>query len=253
MPWLTESESDTIVSMASNNLALRAGRTAAPNMTRSFTVDEHEIVLFEPSWTGDSIGHKTWGASLLLARRFSGLHTVSNSSNLLPSSKSKCLGLGEGTGLLGIAAVKVMSWMVTLTDLPSIIPNLQRNVEFNCSERVDVLALDWMNPPPNEEIPFDSFDVVIGSDLFYDPHHPGLVVEMIQRYLKKDTEARMVIGFPLRASHTAEVADFDQRMAEHFTIEHSGEDTGMDDWDTEIQCKWIIYRWKDKHILNNTL
>jgi predicted nicotinamide N-methyase len=173
--------------------------------------------------------------------------------DLLPSSKAKCLGLGEGTGLLGIAAVKVMSWVVTLTDLPSIIPNLERNVEFNCSERTDVLALDWMNPPPNEEIPFDSFDVVIGSDLFYDPHHPGLVVEMIERYLKKDTEARMVIGFPLRASHTAEVADFDQRMAEHFTIEHSGEDTGMDDWDTEIHCKWIIYRWKDKHILNNTL
>lgn len=60
MPWLTESESDTIISMASNNLALRAGRTAAPNMTRSFNVDDHEIVLFEPSWTGDSIGHKTW-------------------------------------------------------------------------------------------------------------------------------------------------------------------------------------------------
>src|SRR5277367_353264 len=66
MPWLTESESDTIVSMASNNLALRAGRTAAPNITRPFLVDEHQIVLFEPSWTGDSIGHKTWAASLLL-------------------------------------------------------------------------------------------------------------------------------------------------------------------------------------------
>src|SRR5277367_271740 len=67
MPWLTESESDAIVSMASNNLALRAGRTAAPNITRPFLVDEQQIVLFEPSWTGDSIGHKTWAASLLLA------------------------------------------------------------------------------------------------------------------------------------------------------------------------------------------
>ena len=246
MPWLTESESDTIISMASNNLALRAGRTAAPNMTRSFNVDDHEIVLFEPSWTGDSIGHKTWGASLLLARRFSTLHTLSTSSKLNPSSNCKCLGLGEGTGLLGIAAVKVMSWLVTLTDLPSIIPNLKKNVEFNCSERPEVMTLDWMSPPPNEVIATESFDVVIGSDLFYDPHHPGLVVEMIKRYLKKDPEARMVIGFPLRKSHTVEIVDFERRMAETFTIEHSGEETGMDDWDTEIHCKWIIYRWKDK-------
>jgi D-xylulose reductase len=245
MPWMTENESDTIVSMASNNLALRAGRTAAPNMTRTFTVDDYEIVLFEPSWTGDSIGHKTWGASLLLARRLSTLHTVSTSSYLLPSSKIKCLGLGEGTGLLGIAAAKVSSWMVTLTDLPSIIGNLQRNVEHNCSERTEVRALDWMNPPNEGEIPPASFEVVIGSDLFYDPHHPRFVVDMIERYLRKDTEARMVIGFPLRTSHIAEIVDFEKRMAKSFTIEDSGEETGMDDWDTEIRCKWTIYRWKE--------
>ena len=252
-PWLTDTESDTIISMASNNLALRAGRTAAPNMTRTFTVDNHDIVLFEPSWTGDSIGHKTWGASLLLARRFSTLHSFSTSAILGPTSKCKCLGLGEGTGLLGIAAVKVMSWTVTLTDLPCIIPNLKRNVDFNCSERADVLALDWMDPPPNEIIGFNSFDVVIGSDLFYDSHHPGLVVEMIRRYLKKDSESRMVIAFPLRKSHTAEIVDFEEGMAASFTIEHSGEEVGMDDWDTEIHCKWVIYRWKDKAYLNNTV
>ena len=246
MPWLTDAECEAIISMASNNLALRAGRTAAPDMTRSFTVDQHQIILFEPSWTSDSVGHKTWGASLLLARRLSTLHEISTSWNLHPSSKCMCLGLGEGTGLLGIAAIKVTSWTVTLTDLPSIIPNLKRNVEFNCIERRDVTALDWMNPPANEEIASESFDVMIGSDLFYDPHHPRLVVEMVERYLKKDIEARMVIAFPIRASHTAEVADFEERMAKLFMIEVSGEETGMDDWDTEIHCRWIIYKWKDK-------
>ena len=125
MPWLTSSENEAVVSMASNNLALRAGRTAAPDMTRTFIVDDHEITLFEPSWTGDSIGHKTWGASLILARHLSSLHNLSTSSYLLPTSTGKCLGLGEGTGLLGIAAVKVTNWTVTLTDLPCITGNLE--------------------------------------------------------------------------------------------------------------------------------
>ena len=244
MPWLTPSESETIVSMASNNLALRAGRTAAPDMTRTFVVDDHEITLFEPSWTGDSIGHKTWGASLLLARRLSSFHTLSTSSKLLPSSIGKCLGLGEGTGLLGIAAVKVMNWTVTLTDLPSITSNLRRNVEFNCEERAEVKDLDWMNPPDEEEIASGSFDVIIGSDLFYDPHHPGMIVTMLERYLKREDDSRVVIGYPLRKTHSAEVADFEQRMKQSFEIEASGEESGMDDWDTEIRCRWIIYKRK---------
>ena len=248
MPWLTPSENENIVSMASNILALRAGRTAAPDMTRSFTVDDHEITLFEPSWTGDSIGHKTWGASLLLARHLSSLHKLSTSSYLLPTSTGKCLGLGEGTGLLGIAAVKVTSWTVTLTDLPCITGNLRRNVKFNCSERAVVKDLDWMHPPDEEDIASGFFDVIIGSDLFYDPHHPKMVVTMLERYLKKDCDSRVVIGYPLRTSHSAEVSDFEQRSAKSFEIECSGKEIGMDDWDTEIHCRWLIYKWKDDAI-----
>ena len=245
MPWLTPSENETIISMASNNLALRSGRTAAPDMNRIFTVDDHEITLFEPTWTGDSIGHKTWGASLLLARRLSSLHNQSTSSYLLPMSTAKCLGLGEGTGLLGIAAVKVTRWTVTLTDLPCITGNLRGNVKLNCNERAVVKDLDWMDPPDEEDIASGSFDVIIGSDLFYDPHQPKMVVMMLERYLMKDCHARVVMGYPLRMSHSTEVADFERRASKAFEIECSGEEIGMDDWDTEIRCKWLVYKWKD--------
>lgn len=247
MSWLTPSEHETIISMASNNLALRAGRTAAPDMKRRFTVGSHEIVLFEPSWTGDSLGHKTWGASLVLATRLSELHALSNSSYLSPSFGGKCLGLGEGTGLLGIAAVKVMTWNVTLTDLPSITANLRRNVEYNCSERAEVRDLDWMDPP--DDIEKSSFDVVIGSDLIYDAEHPRLVVAMLERYLKRDRDARVVLAYPLRTSHAMEIAEFDECIAEAFEIESVREETGMDDWDTEVYCRWTIYRWKQGKIV----
>ena len=242
MTWLSPSEAETISSMASSNLALRAGRTALPDITRSFTVEEHEITLFEPSWTGDSLGHKTWGASLLLARRLNSLHLISDSGYLSPKSACKCLGLGEGTGLLGIGAAKSMCWRLTLTDLPSITENLQRNVLYNCGESVDVKALDWLDPP--DDIPQNSFEVIIASDLFYDPHHPKMVVQMLERYLKKESEARVVLEFPLRQSHVAEVMDFGKRMNISFALEASGQETGRDDWDTDIECRWVIYRWK---------
>jgi D-xylulose reductase len=243
LPWLTESDSESIVSMASNNLALRAGRVALPDMTRNFQVDSHILSLFEPSWTGDSLGHKTWGASLLLAKRLSSLHIVSTSPYLSAHSGVKCLGLGEGTGLLGIAAAKVMSWTLTLTDLPDIIGNLRRNVEYNCGDRVKVRELDWMNPPDEGELATGSFEVVIASDLFYDTHHPKLVVEMMERYLKRDPNARVIIEYPLRTSHAAEVTDFEERIGEHFLVESTGEEFGRDDWDTEIHCRWAIYKW----------
>jgi predicted nicotinamide N-methyase len=246
MPWLTSSETESIISMASTNLALRAGRVAAPDMTRSFVVDGHEITLFEPSWTGDSLGYKTWGSSLILAKILSSLHVISKSRCFGDAEQVKCLGLGEGTGLLGITAVKVMkNWNVTLTDLPGITDNLRRNMESNCAERAEVKELDWRDPPGDEDIQSGSFEVIIGSDLFYDSEHPMLVVRVLERYLKKDQDARIVVAYPLRESHLKEIKDFESGMKEHFRIEKTGVEIGMDDWDTELRCKWVIYQWKE--------
>src|SRR5204863_6771244 len=118
-------------------------------------------------------------------------------------------------------------------------------VEYNCCERFEVKDLDWINPPVEDEIASESFDVVIGSDLFYDSHHPEMVVKMLERYLKRDHDSRVVMGYPLRASHSAEVADFEQRIGKSFVIEASGEEIGMDDWDKEIHCIWAIYKRRD--------
>ena len=170
------------------------------------------------------------------------MHLISGSRYLSTKAGCKCLGLGEGTGLLGIAAAKIMSWKMTLTDLPSITDNLKRNVVYNCGESVDVKALDWMDPP--DDIPLGSFQVIIASDLFYDPHHPMMVVAMLERYLARDPDARVVLEFPLRTSHTAEVVDFTSRMEGEFVLEAEGQEIGRDDWDTDIECKWVIYRRK---------
>ena len=162
----------------------------------------------------------------------------------------RCLGLGEGTGLVGIAAAKVLGYQMALTDLPEITGNLRRNVEQNCGEGVEVRELDWMNPPGEEEIQTSSFEVIIASDLFYDAHHPRLVVAMMERYLKRDAEARIVIEYPLRPMHQTEVIDFETRITEPFELESTSEEIGRDDWDTNVHCKWAIYKFKSDRLAN---
>ena len=145
-----------------------------------------------------------------------------------------------GCSELHCAAGKVTSWTLTLTDLPTITENLLRNVLYNCGDRVHVKALDWEDPP--EDIPTGSFEVIIASDILYDPHHPRLIVTMLEQYLKKNPDARIILEFPLHPSHTSEVADFARRMETSFVLENSGVESGRDDWDAEIE--WVTYRFK---------
>jgi hypothetical protein len=69
-----------------------------------------------------------------------------------------------------------------------------------------------------------------------------MVVAMLERYLKRDDNARVVIEYPLRSSHVAEVEDFETRVIRSFIAENTGEEIGRDDWDAEVPCRWVIYK-----------
>ena len=68
------------------------------------------------------------------------------------SPDAAILELGAGTGLVGLTAAATFQARVVLTDLPEIVPNLERNVEANASVvearggNVTVSVLDWNNP-----------------------------------------------------------------------------------------------------------
>ena len=66
------------------------------------------------------------------------------------SNRLRCLDLGSGTGIVGIAAAASGAFgEVTLTDLPSVVPLLERNIAVNaaalkaCSATVVARALLW--------------------------------------------------------------------------------------------------------------
>jgi hypothetical protein len=138
-------------------------------MTRTWKLwDDISLVIHEPPLTGDNLGLKTWASSYMLAKRLESIR-INHKLNENDEQLFALMELGSGTGLVGLAAAAIWKCSVLLTDLPEIIPNLKRNVEYNRKMIVKrggyaaVQALDWDNPPP----PFNfgsSFQV---SFIFY--------------------------------------------------------------------------------------
>lgn len=125
-------------------------------ITRSWPFDiprcRFSLAIKEPAITGDSLGFKTWGSSYLLALQLPNLASTSLFrffDESLGEPRPHVLELGSGTGLLGLAAAAIWRTRVTMSDLPSIVPNLAANAAANSEvlsgrgASVDVGALTW--------------------------------------------------------------------------------------------------------------
>lgn len=178
LAWIeSDSDKEAVWESASKRLAERSGRTALPSVSRTFSIPVDDprstidIKLHEPSLTGDNLGHKTWVASYLLAKRLPDLlprHfpaitrstlTDPNPQNPHPNPnpnpdpdptprRPRILELGAGTGLVGIAASALFQTTTHLTDLPAILPNLTHNIASNAhltagGSTVTAAPLDW--------------------------------------------------------------------------------------------------------------
>ncbi|XP_040563951.1 histone-arginine methyltransferase METTL23 [Lepeophtheirus salmonis] len=85
----------------------------------------------------------------------------------------RILELGSGTSLPGLLCAKVGSTSVTLTDRgsnPDILDNIKTAVEINnLKDVVQVKELSWGLLYQNLYLFESSLDIIIGSDLFFDP------------------------------------------------------------------------------------
>ncbi|PLW04839.1 hypothetical protein PCASD_08790 [Puccinia coronata f. sp. avenae] len=128
----------------------------------------------------------------------------------------KVLELGSGTGLVGLTASQVLAFVLSstlnsgpidvqvfLTDYhPDVLENLQHNLDLNKSRHtlpddcpstlsVKVAKLDWREPE-SSEIASDglegAFDVILGSDLVYEPEHAVWASNAVRYFLKLETE-----------------------------------------------------------------
>ncbi|KAH9454766.1 hypothetical protein MJO28_007768 [Puccinia striiformis f. sp. tritici] len=139
------------------------------------------------------------------------------STNLTRRRRSlKVLELGSGTGLVGLTASQILASILSslssmeaidveiiLTDYhPEVLENLQHNLELNQSRHnlpegclstlvVKALKLDWREPE-NSELArtglAGAFDVVLGSDLVYEPEHAVWASEAVRYFLKSEAK-----------------------------------------------------------------
>jgi len=138
LKWIEDDgEKEIIWEEAGRCLSERCGRAGMGEITRRWPFHNRnppfELVVREPPITGDSLGHKTWGSSYLMAQL---LDDIASSSLAHLLSKShptalRILELGSGTGLLGMAAAAMWRAEVSLSDLPDIMANLTFNIEKN--------------------------------------------------------------------------------------------------------------------------
>ncbi|KAK5741875.1 Protein-lysine N-methyltransferase rrg1 [Elasticomyces elasticus] len=267
LAWIEDDgEKERVWESAAQRMSERSGRMARGDLRRGFGIplyaanveggcvqdreveiaeEMFEITIHEPAMTADSMGLKTWASSYLLAKRLSILREK------LPrmGEEARILELGAGTGLVGLAAAVILQRTVILTDLPEILPNLQRNVRNNAAllathgAKVETAVLDWSQPGDftlpgsnsgQQLSPSHTFPLILAADAVYSSAHPELLVQAIRYHLCRSGHARVVVEIPIREGFAPEREEFRQRMEGlGLRVLGEGEEVGYDDWGGE--------------------
>ena len=124
-----------------------------------------------------STGLAVWNSSLLLSRLLQQLASASDDD--WPSSRTRVLELGCGTGLASLTAAALGADQVLATDgNPAVVSLAERNIRTNdLSDRVRARGMTWSFMNALEYA--DEMDVVMGSDLTYQSQNwPALAETM---------------------------------------------------------------------------
>ncbi|CAD0088118.1 unnamed protein product, partial [Aureobasidium vineae] len=297
LDWIEDDvEKEKIWDSASLRLSERSGRTGMGAISRSFRIPlaadttnssstmkpvittSHEqdttvqVSIHEPALTEDNLGLKTWASSFVFARNW---HTLRDRIPLIfdKDETATILELGAGTGLVGIAAAAVLGANVLLTDLPEIVPNLERNIASNRdmiesrNGSARAAMLDWTVPekiicPEDAEEPrrplvaegkSSRYSLVVAADPIYSKEHPAWLVQTINCHLDQGPDARVLIQIPIRDAYAEERADLKDRMIKiGLELCHEQTETGYDDWSdgqgeelSEVECWLGMWKWKD--------
>lgn len=144
----------------------------------------HELDDVYDSATGRALtGSWVWDSALVLS------HWISAHINFQGKT---VLELGAGAGVPGMTAALLGASRVMLTDVQPLLHALLKNVEANgLKERVEVKELVWgSDESVNEIIASTSsmFDVVLMSDVFFDPEDIESLGRTLQRVCGEGTE-----------------------------------------------------------------
>lgn len=106
--------------------------------------------------------------------------------------RGRVLEVGAGLGAVGVALAARSKGhvQVTLTDHdPLSIAALQANAARYPEALLSVRALDWRSP---SDAPGAPFSTIIGCEVIYDPKSHAALLDVFQRYLKRDGHVYLV-------------------------------------------------------------
>ena len=241
--WSSDADTDAdsktrevLIQTAAALLAICSGTAAAGVLTRDFIFTPHSSTLSSspikvhirdvPLDNSDygSVGAQTWGGACILAEMI-----VDNASafNLLPANTpTRVLELGAGTGLVSITIAKLLASStpsppvidIVATDYyPSVLANLSHNILSNfpfsapsTSISLSSHSLDWSLFPSLPTPPLElstPFDLILGADIIYEPHHALWIKSCLTQLLRKPSGPKSPmfhLVIPLRSTHSSE-------------------------------------------------
>ena len=147
---------------------------------------------------GKDVGNFLWGS----VKPFVG--TILN-NRVFPADfwvGKRVLELGAGTGAAGLALAKAGAH-VTLSDLESLIPLLEENVEANgLKSKVETIPLDWKQPSSWEPASKIEWDVIVGTDIVYYPSLHKPLLEVIKALIPEDSSTLLLLAYEARKGNS---------------------------------------------------
>lgn len=171
---------------------------------KTYTLDKEQytrVVLKEEQMmiSHGTTGLQTWIASLYLSDFFIEHPDIIRSRNVLE--------LGAGCGLLGFVCAAMGATHVQSTDFsPMVMKLLEENRELNPQIRgqISVSELDWNDPEELCGKMADTVDVIVGSDVVYDPTIMPALVDVLQRVIVSSQQVAY-ITITVRNQDTADL------------------------------------------------
>jgi predicted nicotinamide N-methyase len=155
-------------------------------------------------------GAVVWDASVVMTKYFE------NKSQDFVVGK-RCLELGSGCGLVGMALAVLGAASVLLTDRPEMIPILRRHVDRNSkSLSTCKISCDTLVWGAEEEQARPPFEVIVAADTIYDIDLVAPFISALEAY--SDLQTYIFVGFDTSIGRHSAYSLFRELAAAQFMI-----------------------------------